>query len=166
MGKDKYSKVMGFSNILGGTEFHTIPKIWEKLISIVREKYGKTQTFQIYGFLKYFGWSRNPYNHQNMGKVNFHNTGKVWEKNKHPKVMGFSNILGEAQIHTTPKIWEKWNPIVRKKYEKTQTCRSWVFLKFFTWSRNPCSSQNMGKVNFHYTGKVWENTNISNLWVS
>ena len=30
MGKDKYSKVMGFSNILGGTEFHTIPKIWEK----------------------------------------------------------------------------------------------------------------------------------------
>ena len=39
-------------------------KIWEKWISIVREnkdinifgeKYGKTQTFQIYGFLKYFG---------------------------------------------------------------------------------------------------------------
>ena len=49
-------------------------------ISMVREKYGKTQTFQIYGFLKYLGRSRNPYNFQNMGKVNSHNTGKVWEK--------------------------------------------------------------------------------------
>ena len=26
--------------------------------------------------------------------------------------------------------------------------------------------QNMGKVDFHSTGKVWENTNISNLSVS
>ena len=34
-----------------------------------------------------------------MGKVNSHNTGKVWKK-KHLKVMGFSNILGEAEIHT------------------------------------------------------------------
>ena len=46
---------MGFSNILGDTEIYTIPKTWEKWISIVREKYGKTKTFQIYGFLKYFG---------------------------------------------------------------------------------------------------------------
>ena len=29
-------------------------KTWEKWISVVQEKYGKTQTFQIYGFLKYF----------------------------------------------------------------------------------------------------------------
>ena len=60
MGKNKHSKVMGFSNILGEVEIHTIPKTWEKWISIVREKYGKTQTFQIYGFLKYFESSRNP----------------------------------------------------------------------------------------------------------
>ena len=46
---------MGFSNILGDTEIYTIPKTWEKWVSIVREKYGKTKTFQIYGFLKYFG---------------------------------------------------------------------------------------------------------------
>ena len=79
MGKHKHSKVMGFSNILGDTEIHTIPKTWEKWIFIVGEKYGKTKTFQIYGFLKYFGLSRNPYNSQNMGKVDFHSTGKVWE---------------------------------------------------------------------------------------
>ena len=28
-------------------------------------------------------------------------------KNKHSKVMGLSNTLGEAEIHTIPKIWEK-----------------------------------------------------------
>ena len=38
MGKHKHSKVMGFSNILGEAEIHTIPKIWEKWIYIVREK--------------------------------------------------------------------------------------------------------------------------------
>ena len=30
-------------------------------------------------------------------------------KNKHSKVMGFSNILGGAEIHTNPKIWENTN---------------------------------------------------------
>ena len=29
MGKHKHSKVMGFSNILGEAETHTIPKTWE-----------------------------------------------------------------------------------------------------------------------------------------
>ena len=56
-----------------------------------------------------------------MGKVNSHNTGKVWEKSKHSKVLGFSNILGEAEIHTIPKIWKNLIPIVREKYGKTQT---------------------------------------------
>ena len=30
---------MDFSNILGEAEIHTIPKIWEKWIPIVREKH-------------------------------------------------------------------------------------------------------------------------------
>ena len=38
---------MGFTNILVDTEIYTIPKTWKK--------YRKTQTFQIYGFLEYFG---------------------------------------------------------------------------------------------------------------
>ena len=70
---------MGFLPILGEAEIHTIPKIWKKWIPIISEKYGKTQTFQSNGFLKYFRWSRNPYNFQNMGKVNLHSTGKVRE---------------------------------------------------------------------------------------
>ena len=61
-------------------------KTREKWTSIVREKYGKTQIFKIYGFLKYFGGSRNPYNSQNVLKVDFHSTGKVCENTNIPKL--------------------------------------------------------------------------------
>ena len=124
MGKHKHFKVKCFWNFSLEAENHAVLKTWEKWICIIRKKHGETQAFQIYGFLKYFGWSRNSYNSQNMGKVNSHNTGKVWEKSKHSKVLGFSNILGEAEIHTIPKIWEKWIPIVREKYGKAQTFQS------------------------------------------
>ena len=162
--RKKYGKTWtfesyGFWNFLLEVEIHAVPSTWEKWISIIREKYGKTQTFLIYGFLKNFGWSRNPYTSQNMGKVNSHNTRKLWKKNK--TFQSFSNILREAEIYTIPKIWEKWIPIIREKYEKTQTFQSYVFLKLFAWCRNPCISQKMGNMGFPYTGKVWEKTNIS-----
>ena len=47
MEKHKHFKFMGFLNISGEAEVHTIAKIWEKLIYIVQEKYGKTQRFPI-----------------------------------------------------------------------------------------------------------------------
>ena len=145
MRKHKPFKVKCFWNFSLDADFRAVPKTWEKWISIIiREKYGKTQTFQIYGFLKYSGWSRNPCNSQNLRKVNFHNTGKVWEKNKHSKIMGFSTILSEAEIYTIPKIWKKWILIVREKYGKTQTFQSNGFLRYFGSSRNPYNSQNMG----------------------
>ena len=37
---------MGFLNISDEADVHAIPKIWEKWISIVRDKYGKAETFQ------------------------------------------------------------------------------------------------------------------------
>ena len=77
MGKHIHFKFVGFLNISGEAEIHTIPKTWEKWISIVREKYGKTQTFQIYGFLKYFGLSRS-IKIQKYRKSNSHNR-KIWE---------------------------------------------------------------------------------------
>ena len=46
---------MGFLNISGAAEIHTIPKSWEKWILLIRGKYGKKQTFESYGFLTYFG---------------------------------------------------------------------------------------------------------------
>ena len=47
-----------------------------------------------------------------------------------------------------------------------QTFQSLGFLKFLAWSRNPCSSKNMGNMNSHDTRKVWEKTNIPKLWFS
>ena len=46
---------MCFSNILGEAEINAIPKTWEKWISIVQEKYGKTETFQFMGFFNILG---------------------------------------------------------------------------------------------------------------
>ena len=55
MGKHKDFKVKGFWNFLLEAEIHAVPKIWQERIAIIQEKYGKTQTFQIDGFLKYLG---------------------------------------------------------------------------------------------------------------
>ena len=48
MGKHKHFKLMGFLNISYEAQIHTIPKTWGKWISIVQEKYGKTQDFPYY----------------------------------------------------------------------------------------------------------------------
>ena len=85
MGKHKHFKFMVFLNISDEAEIHTIPKTWEKWIPIIREKYGKKQTFQSNGFLNYFEWSRNPYHFQNMEKVNSHSKRKIWENTNIPK---------------------------------------------------------------------------------
>ena len=46
---------INISKLLFEAEIHAAPNTWENWISIVQEEYGKTQTFQIYGFVKYFG---------------------------------------------------------------------------------------------------------------
>ena len=81
------------------------------------------------------------------------------------RVKGFLNFLPESEIHAVPQTWEKWISIVHEKYGKTQTFQIYGFLKYFRGSRNPFNSQNIEKVDFYSTGKAWENTNISNLWV-
>ena len=78
MGKYEHFEVKGFWNFLLEAEIQAVTNIWEKWILIILEKYGKKTN--ISKFLKYFGWSRNPCNYQNMRKVNSHSKGKVWEK--------------------------------------------------------------------------------------
>ena len=46
MRKHKYFKFMGILNISDEADIDTITKIWEKWISILREKYGKVEIFQ------------------------------------------------------------------------------------------------------------------------
>ena len=56
MGKHKHFKVKGFLNFLFEAEIHAASKTWEKWFSIVREKYGKTQTFQMVLFYGFISW--------------------------------------------------------------------------------------------------------------
>ena len=85
MGKHKYPKVLVFLNVSHSSiscliKTHTIPITWENQILVVRETYGKTQTFQSYKFLTYFMWGIDPYNSENMGKVNSHSKEKSMGK--------------------------------------------------------------------------------------
>ena len=70
--------------------------------SILWEKYRKTQTSESYGLLSNFAYSRNPYNSQDMRKVNSHSKGKTQE-NRHSRVKGFVHISCETEIHAIRK---------------------------------------------------------------
>ena len=136
------------SEIMGKLNSHSKGKLWENAIGFLRI----SCEVLIYAMPK--TW-----------KKWIHVVKKEYGKRKRFKVKGFLDFSLEAEIHAIPKIWEKWVSIVQEKYGKTQTLQFHGFRKYFRWSRNPCSSQNMAKVNSHNTGKVWEKTNISKLWV-
>ena len=53
--ENKRFKVKGLLNFSFEAVIQAVPKTWEKRISIVWEKHGKTQTFESYAFLNYFG---------------------------------------------------------------------------------------------------------------
>ena len=55
-------------NFLLEAEIHAVPKIWEKWIAIIQEKYAKTQTYQIEGFLNI------------SDEAGIHTILKTWEK--------------------------------------------------------------------------------------
>ena len=108
----------------------------------------------------FFHYSSNQqYCPKNMGKVISRGN---YEKTDHSKVKCFLHISRETEIHTMVKRI----PIVRQKYQKTQKLHNYVFLKYFSRSKNPHNFHNTGTVNPHYTGKLWDNTNIPKVWVS
>ena len=93
MVKHKHFKFMGFLNISGEAEIHIIPKTWGKWISIVREKYGKTQTLQSY--VSQIFWVRQksiPF--PKYGQSGFPQYEKSMGKHKNFKFIGFLNISG------------------------------------------------------------------------
>ena len=112
--REKFGKVQtfhieGFLHVWYEAEIHLVPKAWEKGISIVQEQYGKPQAFQIYEFVKYFGWSKNPYNFQNMGKVNLHSTEKIWENTEISHILHYLADLELMRTLAVPNIWECTN---------------------------------------------------------
>ena len=66
MGKHEHFKFMGFLNISGEAQIHTVPKIWEKLIPIIRESKGKKHS-------KVMGFSNV------LDEAEIHAVSKIWE---------------------------------------------------------------------------------------
>ena len=66
MGKHEHFKFMGFLNISGEAQIHTVPKIWEKLIPIIRESMGKKHS-------KVMGFSNV------LDEAEIHAVSKIWE---------------------------------------------------------------------------------------
>ena len=110
--------------------------------------YGETQRFQRLVFLTYsaflyFAWNRNPHNSQNMGKLNSHSKGKLWEN-----AIGFLRISCEVLIYAMPKTWKKWIHVVKKEYGKRKRFKVKGFLDFSL------------EAEIHAIPKIWEK------WVS
>ena len=126
MGKYEHFEVKGFWNFLLEAEIQAVTNIWEKWILIILEKYGKKTN--IPKFLKYFGWSRNPYNSQNMGKVNSHSKEKIWENTNISK-LSVSEIFPMIQKSMQfPKHGKSGFPLYGKSMEKHKHFKLMDFL--------------------------------------
>ena len=121
MEKHKHFKCMGFLNISDEAKSHTTPKIWEKLIPIIREKYGKKANIPKCWVAQIFWVKQKSIQFRNYGKSEFPIVRGNMGKHKHFNVKGFWTFLLEAEIHAVLKIWEKWIAIGREKYGKTET---------------------------------------------
>ena len=82
--KKNYSKVIGFLKISGETEIYTIPKIWEKWIYLVWEKYGENRDFPYSLLPRRFRVNENPC--PALLPAVFHVSGRFWAReNRRPK---------------------------------------------------------------------------------
>ena len=133
MGKHEHFEVKGFWNFLLEAEIQAVTNIWEKWILIILEKYGKktniSKFLKYFGWSrKYFGWSRNPCNSQNMGKVNSHSKGKIWENTNISK-LSVSEIFRLMQKSMQfPKHGKSGFPLYGKSMEKHKHFKFMGFL--------------------------------------
>ena len=109
MGKNKHSKVKGFSNILDVAKILTIPKTLEKQISIVREKHGKTQTFQFYVFFKIFRVKQKSIHLTKYRKRDLPSTGTVWGKHRDFPYSSLPRRFRADRTHAIPNVWKGAN---------------------------------------------------------
>ena len=122
---------------------HTIPKTWEKGIPIIRGKY-KKQIFQSVGFLNCFGWSRNPYNSQNMGKVNLHSKDKIRENTNISKL----RVSGIFCVKQRSMQWTKYGKSGLPLYGKTMgKQKHFKFIGFLNISN---------EAEIHTISRTWE----------
>ena len=93
---------MGFLNVSGEAEIHTIPEIGKKWIPIMRVKYGKNKHSKVMGFSNILGKQKST-QFPKYVKSEFPYQGKNMGKHKHFKVKGFLNFSYEAEIQAVPK---------------------------------------------------------------
>ena len=140
---------MGFLYILHYSisrkiETHAIPKTWENWILIVRETYGKTQTFQSYGFLTYFMSDTIPYNSQNMRKVNSYSKEKIWENTNISKLRVSEIFYLKQKSMQIPKHGKSKFPLNGNSMGKH---KHFKFVGFLNIS---------GEAEIHIISKTWE----------
>ena len=99
--------------------------------------------------------------------------GKVWE-NKTFQGQMFLTYFARSRNPYNFQNSKHWNSectyygkiMGKHKYSKDLVFLYIPYYSILAWHRNPYNSENMGKLNSHSKGKVWENTNIPKLWVS
>ena len=98
-----------------------------------------------------------------MGKSNFHSMVKLWENTN------ISRVWASYIFHLKQKSIQFPNDVINEFLHYRISMRkhkNQELLTYFSWSRNPYNFRNVRKLNFHSTGKLWENTNVSKVWVS
>ena len=135
-------------------------------ILIVSETYGKTQTFQSYGFLTYFIYGINTYNSQNMRKVNSQSKEKIWESTSFSKLSVSEIFRLKQKSMQFPKHGKSGFPLYGKSMGKHKHFRFMGFLNF------------SDEAEIHTIPKTWEKwipiirekygkkANIPKCWVS
>ena len=116
MEKHKHFKFMGFLNISDEAEIHTIPRTWEKWISIIQEKsMGKNKHSKVMGFSTILSeaeihtipkiWKKwIPIVREKYGKTQtFQSNGflKYFERSRNPYN---SQNTGKVNLHSTGKV--------------------------------------------------------------
>ena len=100
MRKHKHFKVKGFLNFWLEAEIHAVPKIWEKWIYVIQEKYGKHRDFPYFSLPRRFRVDENPRNSQRLGMYKFPKNGNImW------KAIAFlgCGFLRKLEVITKPK---------------------------------------------------------------
>ena len=109
-----------------------------KFISIVREKHGKTQTFQIYVFLK----KLKSVHLTKYRKRDLLSTGTVWGKHRDFPYSSLPRRFRVDRTHAIPSVWK---------------CANSHKMKIFC--TKPYHSQAVGEIRSYYE-ILWEKTSI------
>ena len=90
----------------------------KKWITIVRGKHGKTQTFQIYEFLKYFRWNTS---------AEVHTIPKIWEKWIYIALAKYGKTQRFPIFFTTSQSKSWWEPMQFPMFGNVQISIKWKY---------------------------------------